>query len=74
MSKPIMAEVVIEDRILNTEEQIFYGTLIEAYRKWKKYNSEHPFGPEGVLRYEQPDGTMVVWGTGGHYTYKEVLR
>lgn len=74
MSKQIMAEVVIEDRILNTEEQIFYGKLAEAYREWSRYNREHPFGPEAVLRYESPDGSMVVREIGGHISYKEVLK
>lgn len=60
MSKPIMAEVVVVDVFLNTEEQIFYGPLAEAYREWRKYNRLHPFGPAAYLTYNRPDGTMVI--------------
>lgn len=66
IKKPIMAEVFLESQIgTDTEEVLFTGPLVKAYRYWKKYNWEHPFDQRARLRYEQPDGSMFVsnrWG------------
>lgn len=75
MSKPIIAEVLFVDPFRNTEELIFRGPLVEAYRQWRKYRQQRPFAGEfTVLKYENPDGTMVVKDGCGGYTYKEVLK
>ena len=75
MSKPIIAEVLFVDPFRNTEELIFRGPLVEAYREWRKYKRQRPCaGQFTVFQFEQPDGTMVVKDGGGGYTYKEVLK
>lgn len=66
MKDPIMAEVFLESQIgTDTEEVLYTGPLVKAYRFWKKYNWQHPFDQWARLRYEQPDGSMFVsnrWG------------
>lgn len=61
MSKPIIAEVLYVDPFRNTEELIFRGPLVEAYREWRKYRQQRPFAAEfTILKYETPDGNMVI--------------
>lgn len=61
MSKPIIAEVLYVDPFRNTEELIFRGPLVEAYREWRRYKRLRPFAGEfTVLQYENPDGIMVI--------------
>lgn len=68
MSKPIIAEVLFVDPFRNTEELIFRGPLVEAYREWRKYRRQRPFAWEfTVLKYEKPDGTEVIKSAEGGY-------
>ena len=68
MSKPIIAEVLFVDPFRHTEELIFRGPLVEAYRQWRKYRRQRPFAGEfTMLRYEKPDGTVGIWSAEGRY-------
>lgn len=59
--KRIIAEVFLESQIgTDTEEVLFTGPLGQAYWFWMKYNHDHPFDPEAVIRFERPDGSMYI--------------